>query len=389
MNKILINSSESEMQVALLEDDKLVEFYEEDELNKSREGNIYLGKIKNIVQGIQAVFVDIGEKKNGYMYIEDILDKVNETKTKINKLDIANMNLSSIVKQNDIKMVQVKKDGIKNKGDKLSTHISIQGKYTVLLPNTDIITISKKIDDDNERRRLLDIVYNNILPDFGCIIRSAAKSQSKENIILDFNNNIEIWNKIINIEGQAPCLIYSECNLLDKVIKNMFTHDIDAIYVNDEKIYKYILKNYHYETDNTLLAQENCDLIKKYCKDKEIKQIKERKVYLKCGGFITVDKTEALTAIDVNSGKYINGNSLEETVFTVNREACIEIIRQLRLKNISGIVIVDFIDMLEEEHKQEVLSLLKQEARKDKANLDIRGFTQLNLLELTRKPIIK
>jgi len=387
MNKILINLKDKKLQIALIENDELVEFYEENEAEKSREGNIYLGKVKNIVQGIQAVFVDIGEKKNGYMYIDDILDKVDKTKVITNKPNIDNIKLSSVIKTNDVKLVQVKKEGVKNKGDKLSTHISIQGKYTVLLPNTDIITVSKKIEDKKERERLLGIAANNLLPNFGCIVRSLAQGELEENIVLDLNNNISIWNGINNVRAEAPCLVYENCNLLDKSIKNMITNHIDNIFVNNEEIYNYILNHFYYKNDKSVVVQENVDVIKKYCKDNEIKLINARKIYLKCGGFITIDKTEALTAIDVNSGTYTKGKNLEETVLRVNKEACIEIVRQLRLKNISGIIIIDFIDMLKEEHKQEIIELLKNEAKRDRANLDIRGFTSLNLLELTRKAI--
>lgn len=389
MNEIFIYGVNGEKKIALVEDGVLKEYYEEDKIKKSKEGNIYIGRVQNVVQGMQSVFVDIGQEKNGYMYIKEIIDKIDQTKQTINDESFLKLELNNFIKKGDIKVVQIKKDAYLKKGAKLSTHISLQGDYIILLPNTNIVTISQKIDDDIEKTRLLNIVKQALPENYGCIVRTLAKNASKESILNDLKAQIEIWKEIKNIDyKKVPSLLYREEDTIIKMVKNMLSKQISRIVLNDNNLYNEFLKCQIFTDKGVEVIFDNNDLCSNYKLNKQIEKINDRKINLKSGGYIVIDKTEALTAIDVNSGRYTGNKNLEETAFKVNKDAAKEIITQLRLKDISGIIIIDFIDMKLKEHKKQILDLFVEECKKDRSKIEIQGFTNLNLLELTRKHIV-
>lgn len=389
MTEIIVQIKNNEKQIALIENGKLIEYYEEDKEYKRREGNIYIGIVKDVIKGMQSAFVDIGTEKNSFIHLKDILPKIDETKHKLEE----NIEISEVVKSNQKLLVQVKKDSNDKKGARVSSHINLPGKYIALLPNTDIITVSQKIEDKKEQERLIKLVKENLSEGNGAIIRTSAQNKEKE-VIEDIKKVEKKWNNIIqtsiNPNLKEPQLLYRSENILEKMLIDLANQEVEKITINDKKIEKELeeFKSENQEYKNLKIEwKEQENLLDMYDLEKQIGKMQNRKIWLKCGGFITIDKTEALTAIDVNTGKYTGNQSLEQTVYKVNYEATIEIAKQLRLRDIGGIVIIDYIDMRSEEDRAKIQKLLEIELKKDRSKTQVEGFTKLDLMELTRKHI--
>ena len=387
MQEILINKSQEQKEIALVENGKLVEYYI-DEQNARKEGNIYVGIVEDIIKGMQSAFVNIGTEKNSFIHLKDILDKIDESKEhKDPKVEI-----SQVIKKGQKLLVQVKKDSNMLKGARVSTHINLPGKYIALMPNTDIITISQKIEDKEEQKRLINLVKENISDGNGAIIRTSALGKEKE-IIEDIKRIEKKWitikEKFEKYNSNKPKLIEKADGIIQKMILDLPEGEIKKISVNDKNEYEKLLKikedNNYFKNIDIVLNVE--DIFNIYNIKKEIEKLENRKIWLKCGGFITIDKTEALTAIDVNTGKYTGTKNVEQTIYKVNEEATIEIARQLRLHDIGGIIIIDYIDMKSENNKEKIENLLKECLKKDRTKTQVEGFTKLNLMELTRKHI--
>lgn len=389
MTELIVQANQEQRQIALVEDGKLVEYYEENDSLIRKEGNIYIGIVKDIIKGMQAAFVDIGTEKNSFIHLKDILPKIDEAKNKIED----NIEIGKVIKPNQKLLVQVKKDSNQQKGARVSTHINLPSKYIVLMPNTDIVTVSQKIEDETEQERLVKIVKENLSEGNGAIIRTSAVGK-KEELIEDIKKIEEKWNQIIQTSidpklDQAKLLYKSE-DIVEKMLLDLASKKLDTILVNTQEEYDRLekIKQQNKEYQNIKIEKkQGQNLLKKYELDSQIEKIQNRKIWLKCGGFITIDKTEALTAIDVNTGKYTGSKDLEQTVFKVNKEATVEIAKQLRLRDIGGIIIIDYIDMSQKENKDNIQALLKEELKKDRSKTQIEGFTKLDLMELTRKHI--
>ena len=393
MLELIIKREKEERKIALVENEKIIEYYEEKEDDNRNEGNIYIGVVKDIVKGMQASFIDIGKDKNSLIHLKDILEnkdeKKNEKKEKVNE----DKKIEQIIKPNEKLLVQIKKDSNERKGARVSTHINLPGKYIVLMPNTDIITVSQKIENQEEQERLKKLVKENISENNGAVIRTSAEGKEKE-IIEDIKRVEKKWEQILEEskkeKQQGPRLLYKSENIVEKMLIDLIDKGLERVIVNDSIDYNEINKikneNKEYKKLQILVKGEE-SIFEMYNLQKQIDKINNRKVWLNCGGFITIDKTEALTAIDVNTGKYVGTKTMEDTVFKVNKEATIEIAKQLRLRDIGGIIIIDYIDMSREEDKTEIEELLKEELKKDRSKTQIEGFTKLDLMEMTRKHI--
>ncbi len=391
MLELIVSKKNKNKQIALVENGKLVEIYdEEDDINKN-EGNIYLGVVKDILPGMQAAFLDIGTEKNSFIHLKDILPQQDQKDTK--NLKPQEEDIKKVVKPNDVLLVQVKKDSNAQKGARISTHISLAGRLVVLMPNTDIITISQKIENEAERKRLLEIAKSVLPKNTGVVIRTSASKKSKEEIEKDINLLLTKWEKIkldASNSKTVPKLIFKTPSIVEKIIIDLSDKKIEKIIFDSKDEYQNIskmLEEYGISNTTKLELDEKLEIFDLYEIDKQIEKMGARKIWLNCGGFITIDPTEALTAIDVNTGKYMGNNSLEDTVYKVNYEATIEIAKQLRLRDIGGIIIIDYIDMLNEENKDKIEKLLKQELKNDRAKTQVEGFTKLDLMEMTRKHI--
>ena len=388
MLEIIVSKEKQKKQIALVENGKLIEIYEENENDNDNEGNIYVGVVKDILPGMQSAFVDIGTEKNSFIHLKDILPQIDQKKQ---KNEIREQNIKKVIKQNDKLLVQVKKDSNAKKGARISTHVSIPGRFSILMPNTDIITISRKIEDTKEKERLIEIVKSVLPKNMGAVIRTAALKKTKEDIETDLKVSLEEWKKIqskVEKCNVGPELVYKHLETVEKLIIDLVDKKIDTIICNNEEEYeklRKILIKYKIENQIKLKLNKEDNIMNIYELEKQKEKIQSRKIWLNCGGFITIDPTEALTAIDVNTGKYSGKSSLEETVYKVNYEATIEIAKQLRLRDIGGIIIIDYIDMHKPENKQKIEQLLKKELKNDRAKTQVEGFTNLDLMELTRK----
>ena len=391
MTEILIQKKEDKTKIALVGNGKLLEFYEDSAKDDNRkEGNIYIGIVKDIVKGMQSAFVDIGSEKNSFIHLKDVMKKIDETKEKVDNT----INIAEILEPNMKILVQVKKDSTEQKGARVSTHINLPGKYIALMPNTDIITVSQKIENKKEQQRLIKLVRENLSDGNGAVIRTSAEGKEQE-IIDDIKKVEKKWENIIKTsvdpDLHEPKLLYESESLIEKMLLDLADEKIDKVIVNMQKDLKkleeYKKENQEYKDTKIELDKAN-NIFEKYNLEKQIEKMQNRKIWLKCGGFITIDKTEALTAIDVNTGKYTGTKNLEQTIYKVNEEATIEIAKQLRLRDIGGIIIIDYIDMKNEEHRERIEKLLKEEVKKDRSKVQIEGFTKLDLMELTRKHII-
>ncbi len=395
MKEIIISKNEnSAYMVLLLEDGKIVEKYDESEGNKILEGNIYCGIVKNVLPGMQSAFVDIGEDKNAFLHIKDVIPKVsNETGNK--EEDFSKYKIKDYIKQGMPILVQIKKDEEAQKGARISTHISLTGRFCVLMVDVNFITISQKIENSEERKRLRKIaaeILNKQEEKFGVIIRTASEGKKKEEIEEDLEKLIALWNQIKESYDTAkkqkvPQLICQNYDVVSKFLTGVLDTGIDKITFNSKTSYQEIEKYLKSIGKDEIKLEYKENLNNIYDIDSQIEKMERRKVWLDCGGFITIDKTEALTAIDVNSGKFTGkkNSSKENTVVKVNEEATIEIAKQLRLRNISGIIVIDYIDMENDQDRNEIIKLLEKEIKKDRSKTQIIGFTKLDLLEMTRK----
>ena len=393
MLEILINKEDDKKNIALLENGRLLEYYMDEDNSKRNEGNIYVGVVKNIIKGMQAAFIDIGTEKNGFIHLKDILDKIDEKNLENITDNNDKINITDVIKEGQRLLVQVKKDSNLQKGARVSTHINLPSKYIALMPNTDIITVSQKIEDKKEQERLIKLVKENLSPENGAIIRTSAAGKNQE-IIEDIKNVEKRWKEIQskydNNKASKPKLIAKANGIFEKMIIDLPEKSVQKITTNSKEEYNNIMqfnKMNNYMSGTDIVLKENEDVFDIYDVKKEISKLENRKIWLKCGGFITIDKTEALTAIDVNTGKYTGNKSVEDTVFKVNKEATVEIAKQIRLRDIGGIIIIDYIDMKNEKNKEEIQNLLEEKLKFDRAKIQVEGFTKLDLMELTRKHI--
>lgn len=387
MIEILVNKNKDSKIIAVVENGKLVEIYEENEQNQKarNEGNIYLGIAKDIIPGMQAAFIDIGTEKNSFIHVKDVVPQVDE---KIEKRTLPT--IKEVVKTKQKMLVQIQKDSNDKKGARISTHIKLTGKYVILMPNTNIVTISQKLVDEKEKERLLKIIKSKLPENTGAIVRTAAEKKNEKELIQDLEQLINKWEKIkakFESEDTKPQLLYRSPCIIEKIILDMPENKIEKIEVNDNQEYDEIKELLEELQEKDIKLEIKQDLIQKYELGKQIEKSRQRKIWLNCGGFITIDATEALVAIDVNSGKFTGKSTLEDTVYKVNYEATIEIAKQLRLRDIGGIIIIDYIDMQKTENKEKIEKLLRETLKQDRAKTQVEGFTKLNLMELTRKHI--
>ncbi|WP_296647239.1 Rne/Rng family ribonuclease [Romboutsia sp. 13368] len=368
MKKIIIECLVSSQKTAILEDDKLTEILIEDNKNTKKVSNIYRGLVKKVIPGIQACFVDVGFEKLAYLQLS---------------------------KENNIKagqeiLVQVNKEEVGTKGAKLNTEISLAGRYLVYIPNNDRITISNKIIDEKERFRLKKITKSVSEGSNGFIIRTEATGCSKEELEADIKELKNKYEEILKEYklGIGPKLLYKELDFSSKYIKDNINDEVEKIVTNDLNKYnelKYILKSINKEYIDKLILDEDKDIFDLYRVEGQIEKALNKKVWLKSGGYLIIDKTEALTVIDVNTGKFTGNLNLEETVYKTNVEAAKEVCRQLKLRDIGGIIIIDFIDMHKAKYKQEIINILNEELKKDKRKTEVLGMTRLGLVEVARR----
>ncbi|NPA39377.1 MAG: Rne/Rng family ribonuclease [Thermodesulfobacteria bacterium] len=388
MAKLLINYTPFETRVALVENGQLVEFYVERPSEKGLVGNIYKGRVVRVVPGINSAFLDLGLSRTAFLFGDDIMPSC---EIDWGKEGIMMTNLHEVLKEGQEILVQVIKEPLGNKGARVSTNLTLPGHYLVFLPYMNRIGISRKIKNEKERARLKQIVENLRPEGTGWIIRTAAADCSEEELVTEMNFLLCLWNEIKEKaeKAKAPALIYEELNIALRAIRDLFNKEITSIIVDDKEFYQetksFLEKYFPNLAPYVELYQGQEDLFVVHGIQLDVKKLLSRKVWLKSGGFIVIEPCEAFTAIDVNTGRFTGSKELEDTVFKINLEAAEEIAYQLRLRNIGGLIIIDFIDMEEPEHQEMVLQTLKEALKKDKAKNSFLPISPFGILQMTRE----
>lgn len=370
--KIIANTIDSEeMRVAILEDGKLQDIFYERMWERQKTGEIYTARVESVLPGIHAAFVSLGDGRNAFLYLNDARG-----------LDL---------KPNDQVVVQVVKTARKNKGARVTARISLPGRYLVVVPGGHEIGVSKRIDNEEERERLRSIAKRIRKDGFGIIIRTAADGVEETDLINDLEYLIGLWREIEHnsITQSAPCLIYRDLGLVGRILRDELTEDVSEIIVDNQEEYDRIAE--HLDKISRGRCPEidfyrgSIPIFESYGIERELETILDKKVWLRSGAYLVIDQAEALTLIDVNTGKYIGSHDLRHTVLNTNLEAVEEIARQLRVRAIGGIVVIDFIDMDHEEDRNLLISRLESVFQGDRYKAKIFGVTQLGLVEITRK----
>jgi len=396
MNSILFLSvNPFETRVALRERSRLVSYRAERHRSSSVVGNLYKGRVTRVLPGMQAAFVDVGLPRDGFLYVREaggILDDF----TDIFRVDedpgpneVVDTDIGDLLRQGQEILVQVVKDPIGTKGARLTTHITLPGRFLVYMPTVVQLGVSRRITDDDERARLKTVIEE--FGGGGWIVRTAGEGQGRVELESDRRYLVQLWDQIQAGADRthAPYLVHHELSPVLRAVRDTFTSAVQEAWVDDEEAFEEVL-DFLETSDPTLvprlkLYRQSTDLMSAFGLDRELEKALRPKVWLKSGGYLVVNQTEALVAIDVNTGKYVGTKSLEETVFTLNLEAVREIVRQLRLRDLGGIVVIDFIDMEEPAHRLELYEALETELEADSARTQLLPMSDIGLIQLTRK----
>jgi ribonuclease G len=401
--ELVISTTSHETRVALLEGGHIAELYIERERELGIVGNIYKGKVIRVLPGMQAAFVDIGLEKAAFLYVADVLDEMEQVERHIDGDDspeeqgdeqpLALPPIEELLSEGQELLVQISKEPISTKGARITSHISLPGRHLVYMPTVDHVGISRRIECEEERERLREIVEEMRSEGTGFIIRTVSEGKSAEDLRHDMDFLVSSWENLSRGLDQikAPELIHSDLDVTSKVLRDILTEDVQRIVVDDQDEYEKIVRflrtfmprlNYCIE-----LYKGKEPIFDSYGLEVEISRALGRKVWLKSGGSIIIEQTEALTAIDVNTGRYVGKHNLEDTILKTNLEAVKEIAFQLRLRNIGGLIIIDFIDMEKEAHREKVHAVLEEALKNDKNKTNILKISELGLVEMTRKRV--
>jgi ribonuclease G len=359
-----------ETRVAMLENTRLVSYRAERHRASSVVGNVYKGRVNRVLPGMQAAFVDIGMRRNAFLYVreaggilDDYTDMFLAENDEAEQPDPMNSDISDLLQEGQEILVQVVKDPIGTKGARLTTHISLPGRFLVYLPNVNQVGVSRRITDPDERTRVKEIVEIFDAPG-GWIVRTAGENQGAAEFEADRDYLCLLWERVRGRADQArpTSLVHRELSPILRAVRDMFTLAISEVWIDDEESFQEVL-DFLEQSDPSLVSRVNLfrqatDLMSSFGIDRELEKALRPKVWLKSGGYLIINQTEALVTIDVNTGKFVGSQSLEETVFDVNLEATVEIVRQLRLRDLGGIIVIDFIDMEDPEHRQIVYDTL-------------------------------
>ena len=386
--QMLVRVLPHQTQIVVMEGPVLVEHYVRRSDKESLVGNMYVGLVKNVLPGMEAAFIDFGAVKNGVLYSSDVsYDRAARGRNR--------PRIEEAMKEGDHVLVQVVKDAMGAKGARLTNEVTMPGRHLVLVPNSDMQGISRRLPED-ERTRLREIIEEEKPSDFGVIVRTAASTASREEIVSDIKRLVQRWDSIKDgLEGgDAPRMIYEEPSLLIRVIREHFTPDFRRLMLDDDDANDAVVA-YLKETAPDLVdrvhryQEDDLGLFERFHVEDQLRKALDRRVWLPSGGHLVIDRTEALTVIDVNTGKFVGKSNLEDTVLQNNLEAAEEIGRQLRLRDIGGIIVIDFIDMEIEKNRQAVLRRLRETLAKDKTRTQVFDVSDLGLVEMTRKNVSK
>lgn len=390
---VLVDVGIGEIRLAILENGEPAEIYIEKNDGRSLVGNIYRGKVERVLPGMQSAFIDIGLDKNAFLYVKDILPTSYDEDGEIILPKDGMPDISELVSQGQEISVQVIKDATGNKGPRVTTRVTLPGRYSVLIPHSSVVGVSKKIEAADVRSRLREIAKSQKPNNAGIIVRTAALDASEDFIIEDIRNLKKQWEQLVRKEqkGAVPRLLHGEPGMVIQAVREYLTADIHRFLINDREAYDEVCTLLDEVSPGLKMKVEyfskNYDLFEYYHVESALMEALSRKVWLKSGAYLVFDRTEALTVVDVNSGKNVGRTHLEETALKINLEAAKMIARQIRLRDISGIIVVDFIDMHDKEHREQVVQCLREAVKQDKTQTVVVGMTSLGLVEMTRKKV--
>jgi ribonuclease G len=406
---LVINADGPETRVALVEDGLLGELYIERKRERGIAGNIYKGRVERVLPGMQAAFVNIGLEKSAYLHVSDVRGTPDDLKGLLSaesnrnddreeeeeERDAARAHggarIEDLLKEGQEVIVQVTKEPISTKGARTTRYISLPGRHLVFMPTVDHIGISRRIASDKERRRLREIVESVRPPGSGFIVRTVAENVSERELKSDMEFLIKLWNEVVRRAegGRCPSLIYNDLDLLLRTVRDLFTADVEKLIIDSRSEYDRVKKFIaafmpdfqglieHYDGQEPIFDGFGIEI--------EIDRALERKVWLKSGGYLIVDEMEALTAIDVNTGRFVGKSSLEDTITKTNLEAAREVAEQLRIRSIGGMIVVDFIDMDRPHNREKVTRAFNEHLRRDRSKAAVTRISELGLIEMTRK----
>ncbi|HEX6901806.1 MAG TPA: Rne/Rng family ribonuclease [Thermoanaerobaculia bacterium] len=399
--KMLVESDPHQTRIAVLEDDRLTEIFVERHRHRGLVGNVYKGRVTRVLPGMQAAFVDVGLERDAFLYVSDVAADVESMEDleleDARQDDVANAHqtgspsIDELLKPGQEIIVQVVKDPLPNKGARISTHVTLPGRYLVLLPTVRHFGVSRRIEDEAERERLLGILHHLPVSSGGLIVRTAGEGKGPEEFESDLVYLSRLWEKIRQRAGRvsAPTLLHQDLDLALRVVRDLLRNDFTVLWVDGEETYERIVEFLDQVQPGLVgkvkLFRQQATLFEQFGIEEQIEAALKSKVWLKSGGYIVINPTEALVAIDVNTGRFVGQSNLEDTVLQTNLEAVQEIVRQIRLRDLGGIIVIDLIDMIEQEHREQVFTALEGELRKDRAKTKVLNISEFGLVEVTRK----
>lgn len=411
-NQIIIHSSDNQDRIALIEDGELAQFFIESEENQRTVGNIHVAKVHKVMSGIRAAFIDMGTPKDAFLHFSDAGDHLNEYITKLNGNNAIPNHVKKEIKEKDklsntekqllagkmLKsgqklLVQIVKEPIGSKGPRISTDITIAGRFLVLIPMGDYIAISKKISNYKERRRLKTILSKMVPEGFGVIVRTVAKDQDDKTIEEDLRSILKKWERLLDKleHSKPPTLLHRDLDMTESLIRDLFAKNYDRVLIDDPKKYR-LIKSYVGQIAPKMVPNVKLYKGKKHIFDyarisEDVNSIFSPRVRMRSGGYLIFEQTEAMYVVDVNSGPYAAKARQEDNSLKTNLEAAREIAKQLRLRDIGGIIVVDFIDLKDEKNKKKIYDELRKEFRKDPAKTNVLGMSDFGLVQITRQRI--
>lgn len=411
--RILVSVDSYETQVAVFENSTLAEYFFERNDSARMAGNIYKGRVSSIIPGIDAAFVDIGLQRNAFLYVNDalsfphgydeLIDDEEEPDHDNNgselqeetppRRPLPEVSIRDVLKEGQEILVQMQKEPIGTKGSRVTANLSLPGRFLVLLPSTPHIGVSRKIEQVEERERLRAIAEGLVENGMGMIIRTAAEGLDQKQLAADYNFLVRQYRDIQRRfeTTRPPALLHRDLSIAQRVVRDVFTDEVREFIVDDVETFQEVVEFAQIAapdlTGRITLYQKNVPLFDAAGVEAELRQLTRKRIWLACGGYIVIDESEALTAIDVNTGRYLGKHNLEETVYHTNMEAAVEIARQIRLRDLGGIIVIDFIDMRNEEHRKNLLERFEQLLKRDRSRTQITEITSLGLVQMTRKRV--
>ncbi|MGZ7032892.1 MAG: Rne/Rng family ribonuclease, partial [Thermoanaerobaculia bacterium] len=400
--EIVINATKHESRIAVLDEGQAVELWIERTRHRTIVGNIYKGRVTKVLPGMQSAFVDLGLERDAFLYVSDVVEDLEEYESETpDELTIDDVpqqrveaSISDLLREGQEILVQVSKDTIAGKGARITTHITLPGRFLVYMPTVNHIGVSRRIENDEERARLKDIL-ERLRPEGtgGFIVRTAGEERGSEEFVADLRYLTELWDHIKRRaeKASAPTPIHHDLDLVLRTIRDVLSPEFKSVWVDSVEQYQRIVEFLDQIQPNLVsrvrLYRRDEPIFDEFGIEPEIAKAMKTKVWLKSGGYIVINQTEALVAIDVNTGKYVGKKNLEETVFRTNLEAAKEIVRQIRLRDLGGIIVLDFIDMEETEHRAALFETLENEIKKDRSKTKILQISDFGLIEMTRKRV--